>query len=81
MYLTIEEQAYIHNYRMIYRRIIKKAKRKENDRYIANAKNKTRAIWKIINKKLGSTPIRELGKEIRCGTQKESNLKGIAEMF
>jgi hypothetical protein len=38
------EQAFIHNYRMIYRRTIKEAKRKENYRYIANAKNKTRAM-------------------------------------
>jgi hypothetical protein len=30
---------------MIQRRTIKEARRKENDRYIANAKNKTRAIW------------------------------------
>jgi preprotein translocase subunit Sss1 len=34
------EQAYIQNYRMIYRRILKEAKRRDNDRYIANAKIK-----------------------------------------
>jgi hypothetical protein len=31
MDLTGEEQAYIHNYRIIYRRIIKEAKRRDND--------------------------------------------------
>jgi hypothetical protein len=30
---------------MIYRRIIKEAKRRDNDRYRANAKNKTRVLW------------------------------------
>jgi hypothetical protein len=30
---------------MIYRRTIKEAKRREKDRYIVNAKNKTRAMW------------------------------------
>jgi hypothetical protein len=41
MNLTEGEQAYIHRYRMIYRRTIKEAKRRDNDRYIVNAKNKT----------------------------------------
>jgi hypothetical protein len=45
MDLTGEEQAYIHNYRMIYRRTIKEAKRREHNRYIANTKNQTRAMW------------------------------------
>jgi hypothetical protein len=30
---------------MIYRRTKKEAKRRENNRYIASAKNKTRAKW------------------------------------
>jgi hypothetical protein len=47
--LTGEEQVYIHNHRMIYTRITKEAKRREKNRYIASAKNKTRAMWRIIN--------------------------------
>jgi hypothetical protein len=39
---------------MIYR-TIKEAKRKENDRYIGSAKNKTREMWRIINKELEVT--------------------------
>jgi hypothetical protein len=35
---------------MIYKRIIKEAKKRENDRYIANATNKTKGMWQIINK-------------------------------
>jgi hypothetical protein len=35
---------------MIYTRIIKEAKRRENDRYIVSTTNKTRAIWQIINR-------------------------------
>jgi potassium voltage-gated channel Eag-related subfamily H protein 8 len=81
MDLTGEEQAYIHNYRIIYRRIIKEAKRRDNDRYIANAKNRTRAMWRIINKELGNNPKREVGKEIRYGTWKGSNLKNVAERY
>jgi hypothetical protein len=81
MDLTEGEQAYIHRYRMIYRRTIKEAKRRDNDRYIVNAKNKTKAMWRIINKELGSTSKREVGKEIRYGTWEGSKLKDVAEMY
>jgi hypothetical protein len=83
MDLTGEEQAYVHNYRIIrvYRRIIKEAKRRDNDRYIVNAKNKTKAMWRIINKELGNNPKREVGKDIRYGTRKGSNLKDVAERY
>jgi hypothetical protein len=37
-------------------------------------------MWRIINKELGSTSKREVGKEIRCGTWEGSNLKDVAEM-
>jgi hypothetical protein len=53
---------------LIYRRTIKEAKRRKNDRYIANAKNKTRTVWRMINKELRSNPKRKVGEEIRCGT-------------
>jgi hypothetical protein len=42
-----EKPAYINRCAMIYeyKRVIKEAKKKENDRYIANAKNKTTVVW------------------------------------
>jgi hypothetical protein len=52
--LTVE-QVYTHKYRLVYKRIIKGAKKKENDRHIASAKNKTKAIWQIVNKDLETT--------------------------
>ncbi|PNF13688.1 hypothetical protein B7P43_G15271 [Cryptotermes secundus] len=79
--LTGKEWEYIHKYRMIYKRIIKEAKKRENDRHIANAKNKTRAMWQIVNKELGNNMQRELGIELKCGTRKEANPQCIAEMF
>jgi hypothetical protein len=46
------ELQYINNYKSIYRKIINKAK-KYNDRYLTNAKNKTKASWQIINNEMG----------------------------
>jgi hypothetical protein len=53
----------------------------DNDRYIVNAENKTRAMWRIINKELGNNPKREVGKDIKYGTWKGSNLKDVAERY
>jgi hypothetical protein len=79
--LTGEEQAYIHRYQMIYKRVIKGAKKRENNRHIVSAKNKTRTMWQIVNKELGNNSQREMGMKLRCRTTKESNPQRIAEMF
>ena len=39
-------------YKSIYKRVIKEAKRLENDRFLLHATNKPRAVWQIINKEL-----------------------------
>lgn len=46
-------QVYIKKYQMIYKRAIKEAKRRENDKYVLRANNKTKAIWHVINKEVG----------------------------
>jgi hypothetical protein len=38
---------------MIYKRVIREAKKRENDRHIANATNRTKAMWQVINKEAG----------------------------
>jgi len=43
---------YIQNYQLIYRKVIKEAKRREADRLILSAKNKV--LWKVINKEIGN---------------------------
>jgi hypothetical protein len=49
---------YIENYQMIDRKVIKEAKRRDADRIILSAKNKNKALWKIIRKL--AIPIRYL---------------------
>jgi len=50
MNLPMEFVKYIQNYQLIYRKVIKEAKRREADRLILSAKNKNKALWKKINK-------------------------------
>jgi hypothetical protein len=56
--LSTETLNYINRYQKIYKRVILKAKRRHNDKYIENASNPNKIIWKIINKEIG-----KLGKE------------------
>jgi uncharacterized protein YktA (UPF0223 family) len=51
--LTRETQDYINRYRVIYKRVIREAKNRENDGYVLNAKNNRKAVWQIINIKAG----------------------------
>jgi hypothetical protein len=46
---------YIQNYQSIYRKVIKGAKRREVNRLILSAKNKNKALWKIINTEIGNS--------------------------
>jgi hypothetical protein len=67
---------------MIYKRVIKEAKKQENDdRYIANATNKTKAMWQAINKEAGKNPQSEQEMELKYGVKKVTNPRDIAELF
>jgi hypothetical protein len=72
---------YIEYYRKIYRRVIKETKRMENNRYINNATNKSKAAWHVINKELGKSSINNKNIELRWGKDKISNPRVSAELF
>ena len=55
--LPKEAQAYIKRYQITYRMVLKEAKKRENDRLIKKATNKTKKIWQIINKQVGKCSI------------------------
>jgi hypothetical protein len=46
---------YIARYKITYKRVIREAKRTENDNYILHAKNKSKAISWVIHKETGKT--------------------------
>jgi hypothetical protein len=48
--LSIESLKCIQNYQIIFRKVIKVVKKKDIDRFILSAKNKNKALWKLINK-------------------------------
>ena len=48
---TIQE--YFIKYRRVYRKVIRLAKKIQNDEYIQNAENKSKAAWNVVNLELG----------------------------
>jgi hypothetical protein len=52
--LSMESLKYIRNYQLIFK-VTKEAKRREADRLILSAKNKNKALWKLLNKEIGNS--------------------------
>jgi hypothetical protein len=71
----------ITKYNIIYKRVIKEAKRRENDRSLSRATNKSKAVWKVINKELGKPSI--IKQDITLSTQSDeiTDPNVIADLF
>jgi len=39
----------------MYKRVSQEAKKRDKDRYVTEASKKTKAIWQLINRKIGKT--------------------------
>lgn len=79
--LNAEIEDYVNNYRKIYKRVLKEAKRKDNDRFILTAQNKTKATWQVIDRETGKdTPV---GRKIELNSGKDRILhpQVIADLF
>jgi hypothetical protein len=72
---------YIASYKVIYKRVIKEARRRENDKYILHANNKSRTIWHIINKETGKTSLNKQDIKIIRNSEEITNPENIAELF
>ena len=55
MIIMEQTKLYIARYKIVYKRAVKEAKRRENDNFLLNANNKSKAAWQIINKETGRT--------------------------
>jgi hypothetical protein len=82
-YTTLTEgtRQQITKYTSIYKRIINVAKRRENDRLISHATNKSKAVWKIINKEFGRQHASQYGITLSNLTTEVTNLNIIANLF
>jgi len=65
--LTNEVLGYIKKYQSIYKRVLKEAKKRDNHRYVTEAANKTKAMWQLINRKIGKIQDYDHKLELRLG--------------
>ena len=77
MILMEQTNLYIARYEIVYKRVVKEAKRRENYKFLLNANNKSKAAWQETGRTLSKTQdiiISKNSKEI-------SNLEEAAELF
>jgi exonuclease III len=77
--LRREDLAYINKYHRVYKRVVKEAKRRDNERYIRKSKNRTKTMWQLINREMGKTQENDYKMEIRVGEKVTSNPMVITE--
>jgi hypothetical protein len=79
--LKAEVKTYIDKYRHIYKRVIRKAKIRENYRHILHAKHKTKAVWYIINRESGKTSSNKLDIKLNWNSEDITHPQSVAELF
>ena len=72
---------YINKYQLIYKNLVKQAKKMENDRVILSSKNKTKGIWQVINKETGNSPRNNCNIQLRNNTELVTDPQIISEKF
>jgi hypothetical protein len=78
--LNNETLRYIKKYNKIYKKVLKEAKQRDNDRYVTRASNKTKAMWQLINRKIGRTED-DNKLELKLGNNLITNPKEITEIL
>jgi hypothetical protein len=81
MTISRKSKQYIDDYNRIYKRVLKEAQRRENDRLLLKATNKSKTIWKIIKNEIGK-PTNYI-QDITLDTQFDgiTDLHKIADLF
>ena len=79
--LTEDAKNYITKYQLIYRKVIREAKRWQNDKHILHANYKSKAVWQIINRETGRTSLNRQDIKINWNSEEITNPEIVAELF
>jgi len=79
--LTEDAKIYIAKYKIIYKRVISEANRRENDKYLLHANHKSKAVWQIINKETGRTSSNKQDIKITWNSEEITNTENVDELF
>jgi len=80
MTISSRSKQYIDNYNRIYKRVLKEAKWRENDRLL-KATNKTKVIWKIIKNEIGKSTNSMQDKTLDIQSDEINDLHKIADLL
>ena len=69
----------IGKYQKIYKRVLKEAKKGDNDRYVIESMDRTKTMWQLINREIGKAPENDHKLELRIGNKTISNPTDITE--
>jgi hypothetical protein len=53
----------------LYERILKEVKKRDNDRFVRESKDKNKAMWQLINKEIGKSLDKDYRMELRIGDE------------
>ena len=79
--LTEHKEMYIVRYKIIYKRVIREGKRRENENYIMRAKNKSKATWQVIHKESGKISSQKKDIKIVRNSEGITNPNQLSELF
>ena len=77
--LTRDDLIYIENYQRIYKRVLREAKKRDNDRNVTESVHRTKTMWQLINREIGKGPENEQKLELRIGNKFISNPAEITD--
>jgi len=77
--LTREDLIYIENYQRIYKKVLREAKKRENDSYVIESTDRMKTMWRLINREIGKAPKNEEKLEMRIGNKLISNPTEITD--
>ena len=60
-------------------RLIKEAKKRQNNRFVLRAKTKTKAMWQIIDREIGNSIHLDYKTDLRNGNRIISNLQNVLD--
>ena len=81
MILTEQTKLYIARYKIVYKRVVKEAKRRENDKFLLNTNNKSKAVWQIINNETERNLSKTQDIIISKNSKEISNPEEVDELF
>ena len=79
--ISNESRLYISKYQLMYKHLVKEAKKMYNEAFIQSSKNKTKGIWQVINKETGNLPHNNYNIQLQYNNEAISDPQLISERF